>query len=84
VRVEIVARDKWETLFRGPGMKNPLARMRMLDGFIEGWIDSPGNGDRALKGLVSAETVMEIWSKALVRVPQETNISVLWYEIHHF
>jgi uncharacterized protein YbjT (DUF2867 family) len=41
VRVEIVARDTWETLFRGRGMKNPLSRMRMLDGFNEGWIASP-------------------------------------------
>jgi uncharacterized protein YbjT (DUF2867 family) len=58
VRVEIVARDSWETLFRGQGMKNPLPRMRMLDGFNEGWIDFPGNGDLALKGTVSAETVI--------------------------
>jgi len=58
VRVEIVPRDTWETLFRGQGMKNPLPRMRMLDGFNEGWIDFPGNGDLALKGIVSAETVI--------------------------
>jgi uncharacterized protein YbjT (DUF2867 family) len=58
VRVEIVARDSWETLFRGQGMKNPLPRMRMLDGFNEGWIDFPGNGDLALKGTVSAESVI--------------------------
>jgi NAD(P)H dehydrogenase (quinone) len=58
VRVEIVARDTWETLFRGQGMKNPLPRMRMLDGFNEGWIDFPGNGDLALKGTVSADTVI--------------------------
>ena len=58
MRVEIVARDTWETLFRGRGMKNPLSRMRMLDGFSEGWIDFPGNGDLALKGTVSADTVI--------------------------
>jgi NAD(P)H dehydrogenase (quinone) len=58
VRVEIVPRDTWETLFRGQGMKNPLPRMRMLDGFNDGWIDFPGNGDLALKGIVSAETVI--------------------------
>ena len=38
VRVEIVARDGWETAFRGQGMENPQLRMRMLDGFNEGWI----------------------------------------------
>ena len=59
VIVEIVPRNTWETLFRGQGMKNPLPRMRMLDGFNEGWIDFPGNGDLALKGAVSAETVIE-------------------------
>jgi uncharacterized protein YbjT (DUF2867 family) len=58
VRVEIVARNSWETLFRGQGMKNPLPRMSMLDGFNEGWIDFPGNGDLALKGTVSAESVI--------------------------
>lgn len=58
VQVEIVPRDTWETLFRGQGMKNPLPRMRMLDGFNEGWINFPANGDLALKGIVSAETVI--------------------------
>jgi uncharacterized protein YbjT (DUF2867 family) len=58
VRVEIVARDTWEPLFRGQGMKNPLPRMRMLDGFNEGWIDFPGNSDLALKGIISADTVI--------------------------
>jgi uncharacterized protein YbjT (DUF2867 family) len=58
VRVEIVPRDTWETLFLGQGMKHPLPRIRMLDGFNEGWIDFPGNGDLALKGTVSAETVI--------------------------
>ena len=55
VRVEIVPHEMWETLFRGQGMKNPLPRMRMLDGFNEGWIDFPGNGDLALKGIVSVD-----------------------------
>jgi NAD(P)H dehydrogenase (quinone) len=59
VRLEIVARDTWETLFLGQGMKNPLPRMRMLDGFNEGWIDFPGNGDLALKGIVSVDTVIK-------------------------
>ena len=58
VRVEIVPHDTWETLFRKQGMKNPLPRMRMLDGFNEGWIDFPGNGDLALKGIVSVDTAI--------------------------
>jgi len=37
VGVEIVSRERWEGLFQG--MKNPQPRMRMLDGFNEGWIE---------------------------------------------
>jgi NAD(P)H dehydrogenase (quinone) len=39
VRNEIVPRSTWEELFRSQGMKNPLPRIRMVDGFNEGWID---------------------------------------------
>jgi uncharacterized protein YbjT (DUF2867 family) len=50
VRVEIVARDSWEGLFRAQGMKNPLPRIRMLDGFNEGWIEFSDQGRSAVKG----------------------------------
>jgi NAD(P)H dehydrogenase (quinone) len=39
VRAEAVPRDEWETLFRSQGMQNPMPRIRMVDGFNEGWID---------------------------------------------
>src|SRR5271170_3211843 len=39
VRVEVVPRESWETLFRSQGMKNPEPRIQMLDGFNEGWIE---------------------------------------------
>lgn len=39
VRAEAVPHDQWETLFRSQGMKNPMPRIRMIDGFNEGWID---------------------------------------------
>ena len=42
VRIEPVPRDTWEALFRSQGMKHPLPRMRMIDGFNEGWIDFEG------------------------------------------
>ncbi len=42
VTAECVPRKRWETLFRAQGMRNPLPRMRMLDGFNEGWIDFQG------------------------------------------
>ena len=38
VRATIVPRNTWEALFRSQGMKNPTPRIRMLDGFNEGWI----------------------------------------------
>ncbi|WP_426433575.1 NmrA family NAD(P)-binding protein [Bradyrhizobium genosp. P] len=50
VRVEIVSRESWEGLFRGQGMKNPRPRIRMLDGFNEGWIDFRDHGRSAVKG----------------------------------
>jgi uncharacterized protein YbjT (DUF2867 family) len=50
VRVEIVSRESWEPLFRAQGMKNPQARIRMLDGFNEGWIEFPDQGRSAVKG----------------------------------
>ena len=63
VRNEIVPRSGWEELFRAQGMKNPLPRIRMVDGFNEGWIDfeSGQHGSRkagttlqaALQSLVS-------------------------------
>jgi uncharacterized protein YbjT (DUF2867 family) len=39
VHAHEVPRDEWESLFRSHGMKNPLPRMQMLDGFNAGWID---------------------------------------------
>jgi uncharacterized protein YbjT (DUF2867 family) len=50
VRVEIVPRASWEALFTAQGMKNPLPRMRMLDGFNEGWIEFADQGRSALRG----------------------------------
>jgi uncharacterized protein YbjT (DUF2867 family) len=50
VRVEIVSRESWEGLFRAQGMKNPLPRIRMLDGFNEGWIEFSDQGRSAVKG----------------------------------
>jgi len=50
VRVEIVPRDGRESLFRSQGMRNPLPRIRMLDGFNEGWIGFRDNGRMVVKG----------------------------------
>jgi uncharacterized protein YbjT (DUF2867 family) len=57
VRAEVVPRETWEALFRAQGMRNPRPRIRMLDGFNEGWIDFPADGDR-LRGRTSAAEVI--------------------------
>jgi uncharacterized protein YbjT (DUF2867 family) len=57
VRMESVPRQSWDGLFRSQGAKNPQPRIRMLDGFNEGWIDFEGNDVR--KGTISMQTVLE-------------------------
>jgi hypothetical protein len=39
-------------------MKNPQPRMRMLDGFNEGWIDFPDDSANARKGSLIAKQVI--------------------------
>jgi uncharacterized protein YbjT (DUF2867 family) len=55
VIAQIVPRDTWEMLFRSQGMNNPTPRIRMLDGFNEGWIAFE---QEACKGRVSLDTVL--------------------------
>ena len=58
VRVEIVPRESWEPLFRAQGARNPLPRIRMLDGFNESWIEFQDRGRSAMKGTTTLETVI--------------------------
>ncbi|ALL71650.1 putative nucleoside-diphosphate-sugar epimerase (plasmid) [Paraburkholderia caribensis MBA4] len=58
VRAEVVDRQTWEALFRSQGMKYPLPRMRMLDGFNEGWIDFETHLDEIARGEVELDTVL--------------------------
>ncbi|MFS2151479.1 NmrA family NAD(P)-binding protein [Rhizobium sp. Rhizsp42] len=55
VSAEIVARDSWEALFKGQGMRNPMPRIRMIDGFNEGWIRFEGQPE---KGSTTLETAI--------------------------
>jgi uncharacterized protein YbjT (DUF2867 family) len=65
VRAEVVGRDTWDALFRSQSMKYPLPRMRMLDGFNEGWIAFEGRDADIIKGDVKLETVLrELVSQA--------------------
>jgi uncharacterized protein YbjT (DUF2867 family) len=57
VQAQEVPRETWETLFLSQGMKHPEPRMRMLDGFNEGWIDFEGDQASIIKGRVGLETV---------------------------
>jgi uncharacterized protein YbjT (DUF2867 family) len=58
VRVEPVPRESWERLFRSQGARNPLPRMRMYDGFNEGWIDFSEQGRSAVKGTTTLDRVV--------------------------
>lgn len=58
VSVEIVPREIWKTIFRAQGTRNPLPRIRMLDGFNEGWIEFYDEGRSARKGTTTLESVI--------------------------
>jgi len=59
VRAEAVPRESWERLFKSQGMKNPIPRIRMLDGFNEGWIDFERGRAGTQKGRVTLEVVLK-------------------------
>ena len=57
VRMEPVPYDSWEQLFRSQGMRHPMPRIRMVDGFNEGWIDFEGGGEHR-RGSLTLEAVI--------------------------
>jgi NAD(P)H dehydrogenase (quinone) len=59
VRNEIVPRSTWEELFRSQGMKNPLPRIRMVDGFNEGWIDFESGQRGSRKGSTTLRAALQ-------------------------
>ncbi len=59
VRMEAVPRASWEALFKAQGMKNPLPRAQMLDGFNEGWIRFEGDAASVRQGTVSIDAVLQ-------------------------
>jgi uncharacterized protein YbjT (DUF2867 family) len=59
VRMEVVPRKSWEALFRSQGTKNPVPRIRMLDGFNEGWIEFEQGKSGSQKGSTSLEAVLK-------------------------
>jgi NAD(P)H dehydrogenase (quinone) len=59
VLAEVVPRESWPALFASQGMKNPEPRMKMLDGFNEGWIEFEREPSSILKGAVSIADVLK-------------------------
>jgi uncharacterized protein YbjT (DUF2867 family) len=59
VRMKVVPRESWDALFRSQGMKNPVPRMRMLDGFNESWIEFERGKSGSQKGSTSLEEVLK-------------------------
>jgi len=59
VRAEAVPRSDWEARFRAQGMRHPGPRMRMLDGFNEGWIDFDPRSPALRRGTTPVQTVVD-------------------------
>ena len=59
MRSESVPRGTWEPLFRSQGIQNPTPRIRMLDGFNEGWIEFENGAAGSRKGEVALKTVLQ-------------------------
>lgn len=51
-------RETWEMLFHSQGLKHPQARMRMLDGFSEGWIDFEAHRNEIICGQTKLDSVI--------------------------
>jgi len=58
VRAEAVPRENWGAIFRAQGMRDPIPRIQMLDGFNEGWIKFEGGDAALVKGKVSLAEVI--------------------------
>jgi NAD(P)H dehydrogenase (quinone) len=58
VSIEAVPRETWGSLFKSQGMKDPMPRIQMLDGFNEGWIEFEGGEQGSVKGMVGLEPVL--------------------------
>lgn len=55
VEVKEISRFDWEKTFMEQGMKNPSMRIRMLDGFNEGWIKFQSYGCEHRNGTITVD-----------------------------
>lgn len=58
VRAEAVPRAGWEAHFTAQGMRHPLPRMQMLDGFNAGWIRFEAHQQATRKGATTLDAVL--------------------------
>jgi NAD(P)H dehydrogenase (quinone) len=58
VSTQVIARDIWHELFVDQGMNHPTPRIRMLDGFNEGWIDFQPDSPNLRKGTTRIDSVI--------------------------
>ncbi len=58
VHAEAVPRETWGAIFRAQGMRDPVARIQMLDGFNEGWLCFEGADASVRKGTVGVLDVI--------------------------
>lgn len=58
VMARAVPRDSWRDRFLADGMTNPTPRIRMLDGFNEGWISFEGRGTESRRGTTTLAEVL--------------------------
>jgi NAD(P)H dehydrogenase (quinone) len=59
VQAQAVPRETWEPLFQSQGMKNPLPRIQMLDGFNQGWIKFESGEANIRKGEIDLSEVLK-------------------------
>lgn len=59
VRAQAVPRENWGAIFRAQGMRHPIPRIQMLDGFNDGWIKFEGGPAAVVKGRVSLAEVVQ-------------------------
>ena len=70
VRMEAVPPESWEALFKSQEMKNPIPRIRMLDGFNEGWIEFERGEAGSKKGNIAIETVLKVLVETELKGPE--------------
>lgn len=58
VRMQVVPREAWESMLRSAGMKNPIPRIQMLDGFNEGWIEFEAGASGSRKTMTSLQEAL--------------------------